>query len=312
MEGGLSDTGVLLAEMTARLLARISDDGTIRAARSGTWPQSAWGRDATALVIEDGGRIALVTSSFSVAAQGGNMAAMPRDRIAVDDTAKVATATGVSLLEAGALVRTLAMARAVQTLLALTVAHVTGRVQFGRALAGFQRCSIPSPGWPARRPRHPPRQDIAAGAFVGASPQFGVAVAAARAYLGRRRHRDRHRAPAPWRDRLHRGTSAALVHHRAVELARPVRQCRLVDAPARSRGTEPLQTGLLAVHHVGVKPMLAFPSPPRLDAAEQLRDEVRDLLAVPAYTMMSAPSFSLRGCTREIPRGIIARGLGVR
>jgi alkylation response protein AidB-like acyl-CoA dehydrogenase len=42
------------------------------------------------------------------------------------------------------------------------------------------------------------------------------------------------------------------------------------------------------------------------------RQSTRDVLAVLAYTMMSAPSFSLRGGTREILRGIIARGLGVR
>lgn len=46
--------------------------------------------------------------------------------------------------------------------------------------------------------------------------------------------------------------------------------------------------------------------------AEPDRQSTRDLLAVLAYTMMSAPSFSLRGGTREILRGIIARGLGVR
>jgi hypothetical protein len=34
--------------------------------------------------------------------------------------------------------------------------------------------------------------------------------------------------------------------------------------------------------------------------------------AVLHYTMMHAPSFSLRGGTREILRGIIARGLGLR
>jgi len=39
---------------------------------------------------------------------------------------------------------------------------------------------------------------------------------------------------------------------------------------------------------------------------------MRDFCAVLAYTMMHAPSFSLRGGTREILRGIIARGLGVR
>ena len=42
------------------------------------------------------------------------------------------------------------------------------------------------------------------------------------------------------------------------------------------------------------------------------RQSTRDVLAVLAHTTMSAPSFSLRGGTREILRGIIARGLGVR
>ena len=37
-----------------------------------------------------------------------------------------------------------------------------------------------------------------------------------------------------------------------------------------------------------------------------------DYAAVLAYTMLHAPSFSLRGGTREILRGIIARGLGLR
>jgi len=38
----------------------------------------------------------------------------------------------------------------------------------------------------------------------------------------------------------------------------------------------------------------------------------QDFAAVLAHTMMHAPSFSLRGGTREILRGIIARGLGLR
>ena len=37
-----------------------------------------------------------------------------------------------------------------------------------------------------------------------------------------------------------------------------------------------------------------------------------DFVAVLAHTMLNAPSFSLRGGTREILRGIIARGLGLR
>ena len=35
-------------------------------------------------------------------------------------------------------------------------------------------------------------------------------------------------------------------------------------------------------------------------------------VAVLAHTIMVAPSFSIRGGTREILRGIIARGLGLR
>jgi alkylation response protein AidB-like acyl-CoA dehydrogenase len=46
--------------------------------------------------------------------------------------------------------------------------------------------------------------------------------------------------------------------------------------------------------------------------AEPDQKSTRDLLGVLAHTMMSAPSFSLRGGTREILRGIIARGLGLR
>ena len=37
-----------------------------------------------------------------------------------------------------------------------------------------------------------------------------------------------------------------------------------------------------------------------------------DIKQVLAYTTLHAPSFSLRGGTREILKGIIARGLGLR
>ena len=46
--------------------------------------------------------------------------------------------------------------------------------------------------------------------------------------------------------------------------------------------------------------------------AEPDAKSTRDFSAVLAHTMMHAPSFSLRGGTREILRGIIARGLGLR
>ncbi len=46
--------------------------------------------------------------------------------------------------------------------------------------------------------------------------------------------------------------------------------------------------------------------------AEPDERSTRDFAAVLAHTMMHAPSFSLRGGAREILRGIIARGLGLR
>jgi alkylation response protein AidB-like acyl-CoA dehydrogenase len=46
--------------------------------------------------------------------------------------------------------------------------------------------------------------------------------------------------------------------------------------------------------------------------AEPDESSTRAFSAVLAHTMMHAPSFSLRGGTREILRGIIARGLGLR
>ncbi|MFG1427726.1 acyl-CoA dehydrogenase family protein [Roseixanthobacter glucoisosaccharinicivorans] len=50
----------------------------------------------------------------------------------------------------------------------------------------------------------------------------------------------------------------------------------------------------------------------RLVACEASLESQHRFLNVLAYTMLAAPSFSLRGGTREILRGIIARGLGLR
>ena len=50
----------------------------------------------------------------------------------------------------------------------------------------------------------------------------------------------------------------------------------------------------------------------RLVASEPSLSSMSSFLNVLAYTTLSAPSFSLRGGTREILRGIIARGLGLR
>jgi hypothetical protein len=143
----------------------------------------AWGRDAAALVIEDGGNIALVTAGFQAIEQGSNMAGMPRDRIAVDGSATVAPLAGASVLDAGALVRALAMAGALQTLVELSVAHVTERVQFGRALSAFQAVQHSLARLASEAAAAAAVADLAAEAFATESPHFGIAVAAARARI---------------------------------------------------------------------------------------------------------------------------------
>lgn len=50
----------------------------------------------------------------------------------------------------------------------------------------------------------------------------------------------------------------------------------------------------------------------QIAAAEPSLIADADYPAVLAYTILNAPSFSLRGGTREILRGIIARSLGLR
>ena len=49
-----------------------------------------------------------------------------------------------------------------------------------------------------------------------------------------------------------------------------------------------------------------------LIACEPTGETTEDFLAVLAHSMLHAPSFSLRGGTREILRGMIARGMGLR
>ena len=140
----------------------------------------AWGRNAAALLVEDGGQVGLVTSGFRTLGQGSNLAEMPRDRMAIEGPAQIALLPGTSLLEAGALVRALAMAGAMQTLVALTVAHVTERVQFGRALSNFQAVQHSLARLASEAAAASAAADLAAEAFAGASPQTTVAIAAAR------------------------------------------------------------------------------------------------------------------------------------
>jgi alkylation response protein AidB-like acyl-CoA dehydrogenase len=77
-------------------------------------------------------------------------------------------------------------------------------------------------------------------------------------------------------------------------------------------GENPALQGAL-VKHLGALLEQEIPEIARtLIAAEPDRGSTQAFAATLAHTMLHAPSFSLRGGAREILRGIIARGLGLR
>lgn len=158
---------------------RVSQGGTEGRA-TGEAERVAWGRNASALLLEHKGMLALVTSGFRTLEEGSNLALMPRDRIAIDGDAQVAPLPGISLMEAGALIRALAMAGALQTLLSLTVTHVSERVQFGRTLSAFQAVQHMLARLAAEVAAASAAASLAADSFAASSPRLDIAIAAAR------------------------------------------------------------------------------------------------------------------------------------
>ena len=89
------------------------------------------------------------------------------------------------------------------------------------------------------------------------------------------------------------------------------RLSRSVAGMLQSGGNPALQAAL--VKDLGAVVEQEIPEIARqLVDAEPDAKSTQDFAAVLAHTMMHAPSFSLRGGAREILRGIIARGLGLR
>lgn len=144
----------------------------------------AWGRNAAALVVEDDGRIALLTSGFEVSAAGTNLAQMPRDQLTIDGAAQVASWPGLTLLEAGALVRAVAAAGAMETLVQLCTTHVVERTQFGRAISGFQVVQHALARLASEAAAAAAAADLAVDAFVASAADAGLAIAAARSRVG--------------------------------------------------------------------------------------------------------------------------------
>ncbi|MDO7842098.1 acyl-CoA dehydrogenase family protein [Sphingomonas immobilis] len=140
--GALGAAGLPLAEGPAALIdgAGLTIAGEGAGWRiTGTAARVPWARDLSTLVVADGAHTFRIGAGCTVAERSTNLAAMPRDDLAIDAYCEASgPATGVSPLLAGAALRSLQIAGALETVLALTIEHVSDRVQFGRSLSKFQ------------------------------------------------------------------------------------------------------------------------------------------------------------------------------
>lgn len=151
---------------------------------TGEGERIAWGRQATALVIELERGVALMAGGFELVERADNLAGMPRDTVRADGPVEYRELDGPGVTEAGALARALQMAGALERLVELTVAHVTERQQFGRALSAFQAVQHSLARLASEAAAAGAAAELAARAFAEDSPHSEVAIAAARARIG--------------------------------------------------------------------------------------------------------------------------------
>jgi acyl-CoA dehydrogenase len=156
-------------------------DGPIALADTGE--RVPWGRRAATMLAEKDGRLTRI-DTVEVVTEGSNIAGMPRDTLRLDGPAQTGGATRISIRKAGALVRALQMAGALETLLEMTVQHTSERVQFGKPLAGFQAVQHSLSRLAGETAAASAAADLAADAYAEHSPHFPTAIAAARTRIG--------------------------------------------------------------------------------------------------------------------------------
>lgn len=161
---------------------------------TGTAKRIAWGQRAAALaaIIEGEGRghAALVRREQWDAASGRNLAGEPRDDLMIN--AVLACADVVDLPDElgqgrawamGAAMRGLAMAGALERILALTVQYASERVQFGRAIGKFQAIQQSMAVLAGQMAAARGAADLAAEAVASGLPDL-LPVAAAKVRIG--------------------------------------------------------------------------------------------------------------------------------
>lgn len=110
---------------------------------SGTAARVPWSEAVGTLLVETAGVegrhvVRLSAGQWHTEAKGANLAGHPRGTILIDTAVDHVASFDRDLLLGSAALRTILIAGALDRVLDLTVEHVNGRVQFGRALAKFQ------------------------------------------------------------------------------------------------------------------------------------------------------------------------------
>lgn len=151
-----------------------------------------WGRHAIAaaalLEVEGQVSVALVPATGWSAVPGANLALEPRDDLTLDaqlESEAVAPAPGgidrATLHRFGAAMRSLAIAGALETVLALSVEYAQQRVQFGRPIGKFQAIQQNLASLAGQCMAAQAAGDIAAESFTAGLPLAAIAAAKLRA-----------------------------------------------------------------------------------------------------------------------------------
>ena len=194
----LAGAGLDIPDGPLTIIASRREDGLILERQEAGWHLGGlarrvpWGRHAVAAaaLVEKGGEIlvALVPSAGWTATQGANLALEPRDDLTLDvrleSTAVAPAAAGTDaacLHRLGAAMRCLAMAGALETVLAMCVEYVQQRVQFGRPIGKFQAIQQNLAILAGQSVAAGAAADFAAEGFAAGLPPSAIAAAKARA-----------------------------------------------------------------------------------------------------------------------------------
>jgi acyl-CoA dehydrogenase len=149
-----------------------------------------WARHAGAAAVlaeaEGGWSVALVPASAWRVSPGANLALEPRDDLVLDarldaDAVAPTAMDPAALHRLGAVMRCLAIAGALETVLAMTVDYAQQRVQFGRPIGKFQAIQQNLAILAGQTVAAGAAADIAAEAFAAGLPLAPIAAAKARA-----------------------------------------------------------------------------------------------------------------------------------